>query len=296
VCARNRKIGKGRLAGVRYAAQWAGEKLRTGLLAIGVRGGALIAMAVAAVWGLSLAQRAVGQKPKYRVYPAHFRAEAPSWCADDLARVEFPRESYSIFDPDLTREVAEAYTKSCWVEAVRRVEKHLPNKLIVQLDLRQPAAFVRLASGYAAVDESGIYLPLEYNRWDHQARPLPRVYGVEAEPPAPGAVWSEPHVAAATAVLRVLAAEPRILQQIGIVDVTNLHGEINRRESEINLFTRRWGHRVVVRWGASPDDAKSMEPRPREKLQALRRCLQKSLSGGSSIDLRFPNSGTLARH
>lgn len=296
MCARNRKVSKGRLARAREAAQWVGEKLRTGLLAIGLRGGALIALAAAALWGMAVAQKAVGEKPKYRVYPRRFRAQAPPWCADDLAEVQFPRESYSIFDPHLTREVAQAYAQSCWVKAVRRVEKHLPNKLVVELDLRQPAAFVRLASDRAAIDGEGIYLPLNYRRWDHQARPLPTIYGVEGEPPEPGQVWSDPRVAAATAVLRVLAAQPEVLEQIGIVDVTNLHGEINPRESEINLFTRRWGHRVVVRWGASPDDRKSMEPSPRKKFDALRRCLEKSLTGGSSIDLRFPNSSALASH
>jgi hypothetical protein len=275
------------------------DKVRTGVLAVGLRGAVLVALAVGAIWGIYLARRTVGRQPRFRVYPARFRAEAPPWCADDLAKVAFPRESYSIFDPALTREVAEAYRASSWVAAVRRVEKRLPNELVVELDLREPAAFVRLSRGHYAIDAQAIYLPLDYRRWDHQSAPLPAIYGVESKPPQPGHAWNDPHVEAAAAVIRALAGDESVLDKIAIVDVTNLTGKINPRDSKINLFTRRWGHRVVVRWGRSPDDAKSMEPSAAEKLAMLRRRLARPLDfagGASYIDLRFPDSGAVARH
>lgn len=302
MCARNRKMRSGKWAAVRDGARWVGDKVRTGVLALGLRGAALIGLAVIVVVGMYLARHAVGRKPEFRVYPSRFRAKAPPWCADDLAKVAFPRESYSIFDPGLTREVAAAYAASPWVAAVRRVEKSLPNKLVVELDLRDPAALIRLPGGYCAIDAEGIYLPLDYRRWDHQRNPLPEVYGVEGPPPKAGRLWDAPPVVAAAALMAALAEEPAVLEQIAIVDVTNLTGKINPRDSKINLYTRRWGTRLVIRWGAPPEPPggpKPLEPTAAEKLAMLKERLARplGLAGGASyIDLRFPDSGAVARH
>jgi len=297
VCARNRKIEQSRWAAVCGAGKWVAGRVRSGILALGIRGGALVALAACSLGGMYLAEYRVGRQRDHRVYPSRFRAQGPAWCAADLAKVAFPRESYSIFDPALTREVAEAYAASCWVAAVRRVEKALPNKLIVDLDLREPAALIRHRARYRAISATGIYLPLDDRLWDHQKRPLPVIYGVAAGPPKPGETWDDPYVCAGVAVLRALAVEPSVYQKVGMVDVSNLEGKKNARDSRINLYTRRWGNRVVIRWGTPPDQ-KSMEPPPREKLAALRQRLARPIDlvgGAAYIDLRFPAAGTLAR-
>jgi hypothetical protein len=205
--------------------------------------------------------------------------------------------SYSIFDPRLTRDVAEAYLASPWVKTVRRVEKRFPNHIEVELELREPAAFVRLPYECYAIDSTGIRLPLDYQRWDHERRPLPLVFGVKSDPPEPGQCWPDRRAAAAVAVLRALAAEPALLREIHFVDVANLDGEIDPLRSEVLLFTR---HRVRIAWGRPPDTTKFGEPPVREKLARLRRWLAHPLArpgGGASIDLRFPDDeAALARH
>jgi hypothetical protein len=270
------------------------ERVRTGLFSRGLQVGLLVALAGAAILGLLVARREAEQMPGFRVCPAHFRAQGPPWCADDLERVAFPRESYSIFDSDLVSDVAEAYRASPWVKSVRRVEKRFPNQLHVELELREPAVFVRLPDACYAIDGQCIRLPLDYQRWDHEARPLPLVFGVKTEPPQPGKRWKDRGTLAATAVVEALAAEPALLRQIHFIDASNLDGEIDPQRSEILLFTRR---RARIAWGRPPNTTRFGEPTVACKLARLRQWLSRpeALSdGSSSIDLRFPEEAPVA--
>ena len=290
--ARRKSTIGGRWPRAREAARWLGEHVRTGAAAVGLRGAMLVALAGAALWGLRAARERVGRMPRFRVYPTRFRAQAPEWCAADLAAVQFPHPSYSIFDPALTRDVAEAYAACPWVAAVARVEKCFPNTMRVELELRRPAAFVRLPAACHAIDAHAVHLPLAYRQWSHQQRPLPLIFGVQSDPPGPGTRWADRRVTAAASVLTALAADPMVLRQIQVIDVGNLEGDIDPLRSEVLLFTRR---RVRINWGRPPDTRKFGEPPAVEKLARLRRFLAQPLSRAANIDLRFPEDTALAR-
>lgn len=293
--AKNKKLKPKDQRGLRAALTFLATKARTGLTAMGVQGVVAAVVIAAAAGGLYLARREVAAMPHFRVYPARFRATGPKWCADDLAKVAFPRESYSVFDPELTLDVARAYLASPWVKAVRSVEKRFPSEMHVELELREPAAFIRLPASCYAVDDEGIRLPLEYEAWDHITRPLPLIFGVRGDPPEAGKRWVDAGTLAALAVLRALAAEPALLSEIHFVDVSNLDGVIDPQRSEVMLFTRR---RVRIAWGRAPDTAHFGEPSVANKLARLRQWLARplALSGGAAhIDLRFPEDPALAR-
>ncbi|MBM4039556.1 MAG: hypothetical protein FJ290_13690 [Planctomycetes bacterium] len=289
MCAKNKKLKEGGWPGFRGALMWLLRKATTGVLSLGLQGGIVVALIVAGLVGLALARRQVSRMPQYSIYPGQFRAQAPPWCAGDLAQVKFPRECYSIFDASLTADVAAAYAASPWVKAVRRVEKRFPNHLSVELDLREPAAFVRLPDASHAVDNDGVCLPLAYEKWDHEQRPLPLIFGVKSQPPEPGKRWSDPGTLAALSVLQALATEPTLFHQVHFVDVSNLEGVIDPQRSEVLLFTRR---RVRVAWGRPPNTTRFGEPSVPCKLARLRRYLSQpaALADGSSagVDLRFP--------
>jgi hypothetical protein len=290
--AAKRKLKGERWPRARAAARWAGAHLRTGAAAVGIRGAALIVAALVALWGLHAARERVGRMPRFRVYPDRFRAKAPEWCAKELTSVAFPRESYSIFDPALTREVAEAYARCPWVASVVRVEKRFPNELRVALELRQPGAFVRLPSGWYAIDRHAVYLPLDYRRWDHANKALPQVFGVQSDPPPAGMRWADRRVTAAASVLSTLATDPAVLAQVHVIDVANLEGDIDPLRSEILLLTRQ---RHRINWGRPPDTRKFGEPPSQAKLARLRRFLARPVPGAASLDLRFPDDAELAR-
>jgi hypothetical protein len=295
VCAKNRKLPKGKWVRTRLALRWLSEKTRYGATAIGLRGGTLILLVVAVYAGLRIARSHVGRMPDYRVYPQRFSVEGcPVWCADDLASIEFDQRSYSIFDPALTHDVAEAYARSPWVQRVDKIAKYYPNGLQIALTLRKPVAFIRLPGRSPGVDEEGVKLPIDDNTWARTESPLPYVDGVSSEEPRDGEVWRDRRVKAALAVLRALAAEPEILKQVFTVNVANLGGELDPLQSEIRLYTR---NRVRVMWGRSPETTKCGEPSIATKLARLRRDLAdpRRLTGGSStIDLRFLDEGAMA--
>jgi len=295
--ARNKKMKQTGWSGLRGGLAWLAGKMKRGIVSLGLQGAAVVALVIAACAGAGLARREASALPQFTIRPANFRAQAPPWCADQLEQVTFPREAYSIFDPDLTHDVAQAYLASPWVRSVRRVEKRYPNRLSVELELRQPAAFVRLPDASYAVDKDGIRLPLDYDRWDHERRPLPLIFGVKTEPPKPGSRWSDPGTLAALSVLQALAAEPALLRQVHFIDVSNLDGVIDPQRSEVLLFTR---NRVRVAWGRPPRTTAFGEPSVACKLARLRRYLSQPLTladGTASIDLRFPDQDeALARH
>ncbi len=294
--AKNKKIREGGWPGFRGALRWLASKMKGGVLALGIQGGIVVALIVAAAIGLRVARHEAALKPQFLVYPAQLRAQAPPWCAADLQQVTFPRECYSIYDSRLVPDVAEAYGASPWVKAVRRVEKRFPNQLDLELDLREPAAFVRLPDATWAIDADGVRLPLAYEKWDHEQRPLPLIFGVKTTPPDPGRRWQDPGTTAALSVLQALASEPTLLRQVHFLDVSNLEGVIDPQRSEVLMFTRR---RVRVAWGRPPNTTKFGEPSVPCKLARLRRYLSRpqALSdGASSIDLRFPEDDEALAH
>lgn len=285
---RNRKLRGDGWPGFRGALGWLAAKMKSGVIALGVQGAIVVGLLAAVAVGLRLARLHVARMPRFSVSPAQFRAQAPAWCSADLEAVAFPKQTYSLFDPELIRDVTGAYLASPWVKAVRRVEKRFPNQLDIELDLREPAAFVRLPDASHAVDRDGVCLPLSYERWDLEGRPLPLLFGVKTEPPEPGKRWPDPGVAAALSIVQALAAEPAILRQVHFVDVSNLEGVIDPQRSEVLLFTRR---RMRIAWGRPPNTTRFGEPSVPCKLARLRRFLSRPgalADGASSIDLRFP--------
>lgn len=291
---RNKKIQGSRWNGFLVLVAWLGARLRGGAARLGLHGALLLAILIAALTGVWLAGRFAGALPGFRVYPSSFRAKAPPWCEKDLEAVNFPRESYSILDPALTREVAHAYLACPWVRAVRSIHKRFPNRLSVELELREPIGFLRAGNAYRAVDAQGVYLPLRFSRWPHRKRPLPIVFGVEGEPPAPGEPWNESHARAAVAVLNALASAPEVFREVQFVDVANLEGRLAPLRSEVMLMTRR---RVRVAWGRPPGTGKFGEPPVAWKLARLREWLSHPvpLAEGAHVDLRFPDTETLVR-
>ena len=294
MCAKNRKITGEHWERVRDAAGWVRDKLRSGVAAVGIRGFLLIAVFGAALWGIEAARHEVGHQRGFRIYPECFKAEGPAWCAQDLANLQFPRRSYSVFDSSVTREVADVYLACPWVASVERIEKRFPNQLRVELTLREPVAFVRLPGGYHTVDAECFVLPIDYSSWDHPRQPLPVIQGVTSAAPSLGERWGDRRVAAGLSVAAALAAEPQVLHCIHIVDVSNLDGELDPLRSEITLYSRR---NVRVLWGRPPDTRKFGEPSVADKLARLRRCMARPLmlAGGAQVDLRFPEEEAVAR-
>jgi hypothetical protein len=113
----------------------------------------------------------VSERPEY-----HLQAEdieitpRPDWVRSDV-KAEVVRDSgltkLSLFEQQVTVQIAQAFATHSWVAEVRRVSKHYPAKVTVDLVYRKPVAMVVVVmqgkngpeSGLLPVDVHGVLLP-----------------------------------------------------------------------------------------------------------------------------------------
>ena len=109
------------------------------------------ALAVGCVIGVRKLWQATAARPEFLVRPAEIALDGP-WLRAEEMKKDFLRTDssgilrsrVSIFAPGLAEQVAAAYAASPWVRRVLLVAKEFPNRLDVQLELREPFALVQV--------------------------------------------------------------------------------------------------------------------------------------------------------
>lgn len=246
-------------------------------------------------WGQNVVAR-----PIYRIKAESIQVtQPPAWIRTDV-RAEIVRDGalndLTIFDKDATIRVYQAFELHPWVAKVLRVSKHPPARLIVDLEYRQPVAWVEIA-GAKPGDEGGV-IPV-----DHLAYVLPsrdftkenlkdylrisirdvRPYGLA------GATWGDSRVVGAAKIANTLQGAWQSLRLYRIQLATE--SEIaNQAEPIYELETI--SHQRIV-WGNGPGMEASDEPSASVKLSSL---IQLAESMGTlehlpaaGIDLRDAN-------
>ena len=201
-----------------------------------------------------------------------------------------PLGKMSLFDPRLVDTVVAYYERHPWVARVRRVEKKFPNGLTVELDLRRPVAAVYRQGGYFLVDREGVRLPGDFDRVPQLPFFVAPVVGVSSDPPLAGRRWEDPALQAAVRVADALVQEgvPRQLA-VRAIDVTNVGGRVNRRQSEIVVWAE---DHVAIEWGRAGDPARpegGLERTAADKLHNLELVLVASprLQGLQTVRVQF---------
>lgn len=175
----------------------------------------------------------------------------------------------SILDPKLTEKVQHAFAVHTWVASVKRVTKHHPARVVVELEYRRPAAMVEVMqgnqSGLLPVDAYGVLLPPEdfsMNQVRHYLRIV--VGGTPPEGPV-GTPWGDARVEAAASI--AVALEPcwQKLQLYRVALATSAAGEVTSTPS-FDLLTRD-GRKII--WGHAPGQEASGEASASEKLAQL---------------------------
>jgi len=244
---------------------------------------ALATMAVggAAVYGLARLRGYVREAPTHQVSAASLRlVKGPAWMTPailaelDVALLdpEFPQR-FSLLDHGVVERIAAAYETCVWVERVRKIVKHDPRvdptrpPLEVHLKFRRPAAFVRSRGGFCLVDSHGVRLPGVYREPRLGDVEWLVISGVESGPPDVGHVWADARVDAGVRVAE--AVGPRRRQfRLASIDVSNVGGHRDPRETEIALFT---ANGTRIKWGRAPtpDADLLQEKTPDEKVAYL---------------------------
>lgn len=206
----------------------------------------------------------------------------------------------NIFDPNLAEEVGKAFSESAWVQQVKIVKKHYPNKMDAQIALRVPAAAVVAPNGrggatYCLVSEDGVRLPKTYGAWPQRGMNVPLISGVTGLHPLVGGKWANPAVEEAIKIHHMLASNQRIRSaiRVAVIDVGNFEGKRDRTQSEITLYGED-GCRID--WGRATTTERPGEIPAKDKIAKLEKYLMDgNMTGKVTIDLRFAGSVVITR-
>lgn len=164
----------------------------------------------------------------------------------------------SLFSPRVLARVREALERTQWIKKVQDVQIRYPTferpgVLGLELQLRRPVALVEQGGLYYLVDSEGVRLGLPYTEAPTDWFGVPAITGIPAPGvlPLPGERWPSRDVLQGVVVAKILF-ENGIQKDypdrpIGAIDLTNLHGRIAQRESEVVL----WCGKQRLAWGRS---------------------------------------------
>lgn len=233
-----------------------------------LRAGALLAAAVAA-WGSFEVKRRVDADERFRLEAWRVETgDLPEWVTPEIqGQIEAafrsgPEAGWNLLAPGVLRNVRAAFESSPWVEEVSgmRLEypvRESPGVVAMNLRLRRPVALVEHGNHYYLADAEGRRLGEPYREPPGTWFGVPTVMGLAAPGPEPvaGERWASRDVEQGIEVARVLF-ESGILREfpelpIHAIDLSNLHGRRDRRESEIVL----WRGSQRLAWGRSPISA-----------------------------------------
>ena len=270
---------------------------------------ATVAVGGAAVHGLGLLRGYVRATPTHQVSAGSLRlVKGPAWMTPailaeldvGLLDPDFPQR-FSLLDDGVLRRIAAAYEACVWVERVERIVKHDPRvdpsrpPLEVYLKFRRPAAFVRSGGGFHLVDSGGVRLPGVYREPRLGGVELLVISGVASGPPNVGQVWADARLDAGVRVAEAVGPKRRRFR-LASIDVSNVGGRRDPRETEIALFTANGTH---IKWGRAPTaDAALLQEKTLGEKVAYLDFVYKHLSGqvdGVLAYIDIPNEAVRRR-
>jgi len=246
-----------------------------------------VALGAGAIWGSLCVEQQVRSDPRFFLENWELEAgELPEWVTpeirDELVGVRLVGEGgpLSLFQPGVLDSVRQALSRSPWIKAVPDIEvryptHEAPGALALSLHVRRPVALVEHESFFYLADADGMRLGPAYALAPTEWFGVPAIPGIPAPGPLPlpGERWTSRDVAQGVEVARVLL-EHAIARDfpehpIQAIDLTNLHGRVTPRESEVML----WCGRQRLAWGRSPISSGPRTATTQEIVANLRKVL-----------------------
>lgn len=199
--------------------------------------------------------------------------QRPSWILredfEQVANLGLFAESRSIFEANLSRQIAIKYESSPWVERVQAVRLRYPAQIELEIDWRKPVA--RVERSNMVLDRQGVLLNLSADRPDIRDG-TPLIAGVVPSRVEPGIRVREKELIEAIDLLAVV--REALNSSPGQLKVMSLQRESSGRWL---VLTDRG---PVIYWGWFTEDPPIDEPRTRDKADLLRRRLCESKDPG----------------
>ncbi|OHB86010.1 MAG: hypothetical protein A2V98_13780 [Planctomycetes bacterium RBG_16_64_12] len=241
------------------------------------RAGTLIVLSVAVFFGLwyGLWQevgRDVLASEQYWLTRENVEITPPAkWVHRDI-RAEVFRDAsldgpLSLMDEDLVERIASAFSLHPWVADVRRVTKHYPARVRVELEYRRPVLMVQVPGGLLPVDAEGVLLPSSDRDFSPiEAGRYPRLVGVDTVPVGPvGTRWGDARVIEGAEIAAALGGVWQQLNLDRIVPSTLV--ELGHGDEYTYELVTKGGTRVL--WGRAPSAEMPGEARAVDKVARL---------------------------
>jgi len=198
----------------------------------------------------------------------------PEWIPVDVKNevlVYAFQEERSLLDRDLALQMKQAFAMHPWVESVRRVSKHSPPRIVVELTYRRPVAMVVVElddnnRGLLPVDSKSVLLPSE--GFDAEvARSYPRIVVADAVPTGTvGTPWGDQRVLDGARIATVLQSQWHAFDLNGIEEERIDDSGHPLAQTTFSLTTQN-GTRI--RWGRAPGQELPGEASADEKTARL---------------------------
>ena len=199
---------------------------------------------------------------------ALLRQTRPPWISkedfEQTANLGLCAQDQSIFSPNLSHRLAQAYEASPWVERVNKIGVRYPAQLEVDLLWRRPVACVERTT--MVLDRHGVVLNLMAD--NPLLRGLPRLSGVACVRTDAGQRVPEKDMLDALALLG-------IVRDALSLSPGNLHAILVQREGA-GTWRICTDTGPVIYWGAFGPEPVMDEPRTTEKVTLLQRRLRES--------------------
>ncbi len=235
-------------------------------------GGATFIAALLLIYGLYIGFNVILKQDEFRINKKELSFTLPDWVSKEgkgqIRDLMLLQDGHSVFEKDLTRDIAGVYNKTPFFKRVVSVKRKFPNKINVALELRKPAAIVKSKSGDYLVDAEGVRLPDRYYTW-----PIPGERDVKIlvdnmkDIPFSGKKWGDKRILAGVDLVKFLQLNnaDKILE-IAAIDVSNVGKRFITKKSDIILWTKN-GTRI--KWGCSKFCDEIDELSDAEKLRNL---------------------------
>ena len=201
-------------------------------------------------------QLAVLQKPR------------PQWIKkedyDETAKLTLVAQNHSVFEPSLSRTVAQRLAASPWVERVRSVRLRYPAQIDIDIDWRKPEA--RIDNSFMVVDRFGYVLNVLAD--SREVSDVPKIAGVTPGHTEIGKQVTDPDIQDALKLLTCV--RETLNSSTGRLKVAQLQRDPSRTW---RVITDRG---PAINWGFFTDDPPIDEPRTNEKLAKLKTRLSES--------------------
>jgi hypothetical protein len=202
--------------------------------------------------------------------------------------------SLSLRDPQLVDKVSRAFAAHSWVACVKKVSKHYPARIAVELEYRRPVAMVEVTwqgePKLYFIDAASVLLPSEDFEKEVK-RQSPHFLRISAGDVSPagrafGTPWGSEKIAGAALLADALRDH---WQKLGLYRVLVTEGDPNAKP----MYKLETKSGTIVVWGFAPGSEAKGEQTPREKIVWLEQYVAKygpldKSAADAELDLRSP--------